>query len=332
MALLIVTLFYTGFAQNSTKANVNNIDKKKAIVEPGEKLIDISTVTAKSWSIMDEEGNLLWTHKGDAPRRAASTAKTMNTLTVMRLAKENPSILNEIVTVSEAAALTKGSSSKLESGDKVELKTLLYAFMVPSGNDAGNAIAEHFNKRCAPSDLVQFPPPKQNYVNLEELIYHKSLLRGPRANFIAEMNRNAREIGMNNTFYVYSYGDCGDYALYTTTTNDLVKLGYETFKYDLFRDIVRQGFYNYTVEQEDGSTRDIQLKNGNPLLHITPPEGVVYDGIKTGTTGRAKACLIATGVKNGVRLYIAFTTSESKETRLTDAEKLFEAAWTKLEE
>lgn len=323
--LLIITLFYAGYSQNPAEGNV------KTIAKSGEEIFDISTVTAESWSIMDADGNLLWTYNGDVPRRAASTTKIMSTLIVLKLAKKDPSVLNEIVTVSESAAKTRGSTAKLEPGDKVDLKTLLYAFMIPSGNDAGNAIAEHLNDRFTPPDLIQFPPPKQNYVNLEELIYHESLLRGPRANFVAEMNRTARELGMNNTYYVSAFGDGGDYALYTTTTNDLVKLGYEAYKYDLIRDIVKQKFYNYTVVQKDGSTRDIELENTNPLLHITPPEGVVYDGIKTGYTARAKACLVATGKMNGVRLFVAFTKSESKETRLTDAVKLFEVAWTKLE-
>jgi D-alanyl-D-alanine carboxypeptidase (penicillin-binding protein 5/6) len=45
-----------------------------------------------------------------------------------------------------------------------------------------------------------------------------------------------------------------------------------------------------TLSRDDGTTREVTWKNTNQLLDI---DG--YDGVKTGTTSAAGACLIASG-------------------------------------
>ena len=39
-----------------------------------------------------------------------------------------------------------GTSAKLKTGDKIKLIDLMHALMLPSGNDAAFAIAEHIGK------------------------------------------------------------------------------------------------------------------------------------------------------------------------------------------
>ena len=50
------------------------------------------------------------------------------------------------VRVSERAEEMPGTSAELQAGDIVTLKDLLYALMLPSGNDASVAIAETVGK------------------------------------------------------------------------------------------------------------------------------------------------------------------------------------------
>ena len=68
----------------------------------------------------------------------ASTTKIMTAIVVI----EN-SNLNDIVTVSKKAAKTSGSRLGLKPGDKIKLLDLLYGLLLPSGNDAAYALAEH---------------------------------------------------------------------------------------------------------------------------------------------------------------------------------------------
>ena len=66
------------------------------------------------------------------------------------LAARDPSIWDEIVTFSERADKTGGSSARLKAGEQVPVSELLYGLMLPSGNDASVALAEHFGSRAYP--------------------------------------------------------------------------------------------------------------------------------------------------------------------------------------
>ncbi len=65
------------------------------------------------------------------------------------LAEKDPKVLDEIVTFSERADKTSGSTSDVKAGEKLPVGELLYGLMLPSGNDASVAFAEHFGERLA---------------------------------------------------------------------------------------------------------------------------------------------------------------------------------------
>ena len=48
--------------------------------------------------------------------------------------------------VSKAAATIGGTSAKLKTGDVLSIWDLLHGLMLPSGNDAGICLAEHFGQ------------------------------------------------------------------------------------------------------------------------------------------------------------------------------------------
>lgn len=68
----------------------------------------------------------------------ASLTKMWTALVVI----EN-SDLNDVVTISERAALSEGSSIYLKAGETYTVETLLYGLLLRSGNDAAYALAEH---------------------------------------------------------------------------------------------------------------------------------------------------------------------------------------------
>ncbi len=270
-------------------------------------------VTAVSWAIADAtDGKLLWSHLPDEPRKAASTTKTMCALVVLELAKADPAILEEQIEVSTFAAATDGSTAELEAGDQLNVRDGLYALLLPSGNDMGNAFAEHFNARLA-------PPGDETPASA------KTSASAARMNFVAEMNRTAQRLGMNNTSYRIAYGDGGTADDRTTTAQDLVTLAMAARLHPLLREVVATKEKKASLRGKDGSEREVTWKNTNLLLEIGG-----YDGIKTGTTPSAGRCLVASGTRDGKSLIVVSLGSTSDEGRFADSRNLFRWAWSKL--
>ena len=111
------------------------------------------TVTAKAWAIADgKTGRLLWGFNADTPCKSASTTKMMCAFVILQLAAREPAVMDETVTFSKLADATAGTTSGIKAGESVPVRDCLYGLLLPSGNDAGNALAEHFNSRFAPPD------------------------------------------------------------------------------------------------------------------------------------------------------------------------------------
>ena len=282
-------------------------------IQPPDPLEGPPVVTAKAWAIIDgKSGNILWHCNGDEPSKAASTTKVMNVYLILQMLEKDPAILDEIVEVSELAGNTGGSTAQLEAGDRVKVADLLYGFMLPSGNDAGNAFAEHFNDRFAK------PAPGDPE-------YNEKYAGDTRQNFIAQMNRQGRVLGLTNTIYRSPYGDGGTAEEFTTTAVDLSRLAWEAFKLPRFRQIVQTREFTGTLRNADGAVRQVTWRNTNQLLNI---EG--YDGVKTGTTNSAGNCLVAHGVRGQDSLFITVLGSTSGDGRYIDSRNLFRWAWRQL--
>jgi D-alanyl-D-alanine carboxypeptidase (penicillin-binding protein 5/6) len=269
-------------------------------------------VTAKAWAIADgRTGRLLWGHQADEPRKSASTTKIMCAYVILLLAEKDPAVLDERVTFSRLADATPGSTADIKAGESLPVRDCLYGLLLPSGNDAGNALAEHFHSRLAPPDdaMLQFGLANTNLAS--------------RVNFIAEMNRVARRLGLGNTKYRSSFGDGGTEQDRTTTAHDLTRLAWHALKVPLFRQIVATQRYECDVRTPQGDTRRAVWENTNQLLQL----GLGYDGVKTGTTTQAGTCLVARGNRDGDQLILALLGSESDNGRYVDARNLFRWAW-----
>lgn len=283
------------------------------LVQSAEDLDGPPIVTAQSWAIADaRSGELLWSHLPDEPRKAASTTKMMCAYVVLELAKDDPALLDEWVRISKLASETDGSTAELAEGEQILVRDGLYALMLPSGNDMGNAFAEHFHPRL--------PPPGDETPDSA-----KTSASATRMNFVAEMNRAARRLGMSGTRYRIAYGDGGTSEDRTTTARDLVTLALAAREHPLFREVVAAPVKTAKIRLADGGEREVEWKNTNQLLEIGG-----YDGIKTGTTPSAGRCLVASGTHEGRSLIVVTLGSTSDDSRFVDSRNLFRWAWGRL--
>ena len=256
-------------------------------------------VTAAAWAVVDaESGDLLHGHEQDTKRQQASVTKLMTALLVLERAAVDAGLLAETVRVSARAGTETGSTAQLRPGDRVSVGDLLFGLMLPSGNDASVALAEHVGGRLDGEG-------------------------DPLARFVAAMNARAAALGLRSTTYGNPHGltveGCG------STAREIATLARETMKHPLFREIVATRRRTATIENIDGYRREVVWNNTNKLLGI---EG--YEGIKTGTTTPAGCCLASCGRRGGRRLIVVVLGSTSTEARYADARNLFRYAWREL--
>jgi len=263
---------------------------------PPDRLAGPPVVSAKAWAVADATGKVLWGANEAEPRPIASTTKIMTAWLVLRRAAADPKVLDEVVTFSERAAKTPGSSAKLRAGDRLPVRELLYGLLLPSGNDAAVAVAEHFGPRC-PADGAGDDPVKR---------------------FVGEMNRQARALQLKETTYL----DPNGLSRNESSPRDLAALTARAMQDPRFREYVGTRHHRYEVTQADGTKRPVTWDNTNKLLDI---EG--YDGVKTGTTTAAGACLVGSGVRGTDRLIVVILGSTAGDGRYTDARNLFRWAW-----
>jgi D-alanyl-D-alanine carboxypeptidase (penicillin-binding protein 5/6) len=192
--------------------------------------------------------------------------------------------LNDQVTVSEDAASYAGSvysNVGLYPYDRVSVRDLLTAALVPSGTDADYALAEYLGD-------------------------------GSADEFVGKMNDKAKELGLKNTHYENPAGiDArGNYS----SAADLAKISRAAMKYPEFRKIV-------ALPEATISTQDREIVVVNTNLLVVPNSGYEYGpatGIKTGTSLQAGNCLVASA-ESGDESYIAVVLDASGDLQRFDA-------------
>ncbi len=237
------------------------------------------SLEAEYGALMASDGKILWRRDSQTQVPMASTTKIMSSL----LALEKGS-LGDQVTVSENADSQEGSTAGIVAGDTVTLENLIYGMMLPSGNDAAMAVAEHFGS-------------------------------GDSQTFVSMMNDKAQELGMTNTHYTSPNGlvDEGNY----TTADDYLKLVGAAMANSDFRTVVSKKSYTYTSIGKNVTTT---LQSTNEMLDSY--EGA--NGVKTGFTDAAGYCFVGSAQRDDVELYAVVFNSSTATSRFTDAEALLD--------
>lgn len=217
--------------------------------------------SAASAILMDvDSGRVLYQQNADAKMLIASTTKILTALVAIREGN-----LSDVVKVSREAAYTEGSSMYLAEGEELTLETLLYGLMLCSGNDAAVAIAEHVG--------------------------------GSVEGFVAQMNRTAKELGMEHSSFANPNGL--DDEKHYSTARDMAVLACAAVE-------------NATLVRI-ASTRSITIggrtmSNHNKLLALM--DGCI--GLKTGYTRAAGRTLVSCAERNGQRL-VAVTLQDGND-------------------
>lgn len=228
---------------------------------------EILEINAKSHILIDmDTGFVIDESNPDRLIYPASTTKIMTALIVLENTK-----LNDLVYVGQESLEglpTTSSSAKLKVGEIMSVEDMLYCLLLPSGNDAANALAYHVGE-------------------------------GDYQKFIDLMNIKAVTLGAYNTNFTNAHGLDDDAQ--KTTASDIAKIANALYEYDIIQTIFKTGARRLaqTNMQEE---RVIYTSN---YLVFRKSDSRYYDyslGGKTGFTSLSGPSLVSFAEKNGSRL------------------------------
>ena len=235
---------------------------------------DMETLTGKSLLLASMDGKILYEKNIDEKLPIASITKITTALLVMEAVDDGKITLDDMVTVSETAAIKTGSRIFLSVGEQISVRDLMKGLMVASGNDAAITLAEYL---CGSQDA-----------------------------FVNEMNKRAKQLGMENTNYENCHGLDSDN--HYSTARDIMTVTAELMKHP--------GIFDYsTIWMDTLRNGEFQLSNTNKLIRFY--EGAT--GMKTGSTTKAKNCLCATAERGGMHLIAIVLQAPTSQDRFGDA-------------
>lgn len=211
------------------------------------------TITAKSAILIDSSGRVLFEKNADTRRPVASTQKLL--LGIMIAERGG---LNEIVTIQDPDTWAEPTIMGIKPGQTYTRGELLKTVLVRSSNDISRALARDHS--------------------------------GSVSSFAANMNRRARSLGMNNSYFTNASGlpkPAGQYS----TARDLSKLGKAALRNPVVRDAIRTKALVFRFST--GATKTVY--NTNQVLKNFP----YCTGAKTGYTNAAGRCLVSSATANG---------------------------------
>src|SRR5919199_2842544 len=197
-------------------------------------------VGAQAWGLFDADSGLyLAGENPDDELPIGSVTKIMTALVVL----DEGTDLDEEVPISDEAESYVGnvySNVGLISGERVTVRDLLAATLIPSGTDAAYALAEHVGG-------------------------------GSVGNFVEMMNDRAASLGLENTNFETPAGL--DTNANYSSARDLAVLTREALEYPLFAETVDTA--DTTISTQN---REIEIVNTNQLLRSYPPATGVKTG------------------------------------------------------
>ncbi len=221
-------------------------------------------IRANAAILLDEDtGQVYYALNADTSVPMASTTKIMTALVALRFG----TLDQRIPIGADAAAMNNGINSVagVQQGETLTLRDLLYALMLPSGDDAAVAIADG--------------------------------VAGSQDAFVRLMNTEAFLLGLTHTHFSNPTGL--DAPGHYTSARDLATLAHYALADPTLDQIVSTPSIVLPATADHGPLR---LANTNELL---PSRAFAYDGatgVKTGYTGGAGDCLVFSAAQPGGRL------------------------------
>lgn len=254
---------------------------------------DLPDIDASNAFVMGKNGTVYYARSADEQVKIASITKVMTAI----LAVENCK-MDEKITVSNAAATVGNSTAGLLEGDELTVEQALRGLMIPSGNDAAIALAEHVGKKLDPKtkDAV--------------------------ATFVKAMNERAKKLGCTGTLFENPHGlDFDEWAGdMHSTAHDVALMMQEAMKDDTIREVIASKDPWIEVTGADGSDHSHSMDTHNVLLD---QDGNI--GGKTGTTDDAGYCFASAYNRDGDEIYTVVLNSSTTDQRFADTATL--ASW-----
>lgn len=254
---------------------------------------DLPDIDASNAFVMGKNGTVYYARSADEQVKIASITKVMTAI----LAVENCK-MDEKITVSNAAAAVGNSTAGLLEGDELTVEQALRGLMIPSGNDAAIALAEHVGKKLDPKtkDAV--------------------------ATFVKAMNEQAKKLGCTGTLFENPHGlDFDEWAGdMHSTAHDVALMMQEAMKDDTIREVMASKDPWIEVTGADGSDHSHSMDTHNVLLD---QDGNI--GGKTGTTDDAGYCFASAYNRDGDEIYTVVLNSSTTDQRFADTATL--ASW-----
>lgn len=280
------------FPQISLADNIIS-DELKIVEKAEENTEDIfKDITAPNLLLAEtKSGKILYERNSDEKIYPASLTKLMTAILVVENCE-----LDEIVTVSDNAVNSVPSgyvNANIQVGEQLTVEDLLYVMLIPSANDAANALAEHVGG------------------NIES--------------FSSMMNTRAKELGCTGSNFTNPSGLHQEE--HYTTAKDLFLISQKAVENSIIKKIIGTTKYSlpstnkYTKETRIFTTTNYMIKKDLTKYYCD-----YCIGAKTGYTGDAKNCVVEFAQKDGVELtaIVMGEDSKVKGQKFLDAKEMFE--------
>lgn len=238
---------------------------------------------AKSGVLMEEStGKIIFEKNKDEKVAVASMTKMVAQILILEAIEKGQIKWTDKVTASANASSMGGSQIYLSTGETLTVEEMMKGISMASANDATVAMAE--------------------------------FLKGTEIDFVKEMNKKVKELGLKNTQFKNCTGldEEGHYS----TAYDMAVIARVLLKHE---DILK-----FSSKYEDylrvNTPNKFWLVNTNKLVRFY--EGA--DGLKTGHTDAAKYCLAATAKKNDMRLIAIVLGEEVSKVRNSETMALLD--------
>ena len=242
-------------------------------------------VAGKSAVLMDvATGTVLYESNSHEALSPASVTKVMTMLLIMEAIDSGKIRWEDTVTASEAAASKGGSQIYLKVGETMTVTDMVKSIAVSSANDCACAMAEH--------------------------------LYGSEGAFVEQMNKRAKELGMNDTTFVNCTGldDAPEAANHKTSAHDIALMSRQLLKNHpdikkfttIWMDTVRSGAFG--------------LANTNKMVRFYSG----CTGLKTGFTSGAGYCLSASAERDGMELIAVVMGSKTGQERFAACKSMLD--------
>lgn len=242
-------------------------------------------IKGKSALLMDANtGEIIYEMNKDEGLPPASITKVMTMLLGLEAVKSGKISLDDEVLISNHASSMGGTQVYLEAGEIQVAEELFKAIAIRSANDAAVALGEH--------------------------------IAGSEDLFVAMMNKRAKEVGMENTYFKNASGLPNEE--HYVSAYDVALMSRELLKHD----IAKEWMTTYIYDMKVGKNKDdIQtMVNTNKLIKQYKD----VTGIKTGSTNEAGFCLSASAKRGNLELIAVIMGADTSKNRFDEAKRMLD--------